>query len=236
MKTIRIRALGLSLCLLAAALCLPFPSLAADTTYHYGVPDTDDASLQLSPPAVFNKQGLNNFYAYYSMQNDSAGKVPQASLKECEYAVNRDSYFMKTMVPPKSVVDNYIDKIWPTLYPNENYQFWWKIDSYGVVAPAGNMVAVVGFKAPAAGTYVIDAQCYGGAKKDQGNISDKADGVSFAEMYKDTALWAQASGRDYKDASGAWKLPQQTLTMAQGELVWFASDPNKTFENDIGHI
>lgn len=228
-------ALGISVCLSGILLAVPMETAAADATYTFGIQDDSSVEATLNPPPLFNKQGLNNFYAYYSLDNNVGGKVKAASLKECEFSVNKNSYAMKTMVPGMDDVNNYLNTVWPQLYPGQNPQFWWKINNLGIVAPAGNMVAVVGFKAPVDGSYVIKAECYGGAKDDQGYVADKADGVSFAVMNKDVCLWSQPTGKTFKGADNSYKVPEKTLQMSKDEAVYFTVDPNKTFENDMGH-
>ncbi len=210
-------------------------SVNAATVYTFGVPDPDDLALTTNPPPALNTQGTNNFYFYYSLQHNVTGKATVSSFKECEYAVNRNSYGMKFFVPKLADVKNYTDVIWPTMNETGNPQFWWKLDKYGFTCPAGDMTNIVAFKAPAAGTYEIDARCYGGAKDDQGALSEKADGVSFAMNRGDTNLWSKNTGKTSTKVATANIVPKQTLTLAKDEMVSFTADPNNTFDNDLGH-
>lgn len=211
-----------------------FPASAA-ASWTFGVSDPDDASVTMNPPSTLNSQGINNFYFYYSKEYNVGGKVKSAALKESTYAVNKNSYGKRSFVPALDDVNNYINNIWPTLGENGNPQFWWRTDSLGYTCPAGNMTNVVAFRAPVAGAYEIDAKCFGGAKDDQGYISDKADGVSFAVNQGDKNLWSKNTGKTIKKASEAYAVPKQTVNLNANEMIYFVTDPNNTFQNDLGH-
>lgn len=219
--------------MIMSAMAGPAPVKAAGTnTYEFGVQNPDDVLWTLNPLPSFKEQGVNNFYAFYSLDNDVKGLVKASSLIECEYGVNQNSYAKRTMVPKTSDVQAYYD----TIPEDQNLQFWWKIDGAGYTCPAGDMSAVIGFKAPADGDYMFNAEIYGGAKDDQGFVSDKADGITFAALYKDKALASKDTGKSLITVDDPYLLLEnETITLKKGEYVYFAADPNASFDNDLAH-
>jgi|GEM_PF-5494406 len=228
----------LSLALLVAAVIVTYLPASADSVYVFGFADPNSVEAETSPRPAFNKQNVDNFYAFYSMEYNKGGIINTNTLKECIYTNYKNSYSMKFMQPANEDVDKYY-AWWPSKYPptaeNPNpTQFWWRIDKKGTVCPAGNMSAVVAFKAPADGTYIIDAQCDGGAKPD-GKDEPNSDGVSFAVLHGGKALWSYNSKKTFASVDKVNKVPQKTLTLKKNDFVYFVSDPNGFFEYDAAH-
>jgi len=202
----------------------------ADTVYTFGTVDGKG-----SPP-VFSKQGNGGFYAYYSKEYNKSAKVSEASLILCEYGKQNNSYGLSTLQPKQEDILNYVNNIWPTRYPEsaDKPQFWWQINAKGTMCPAGDMTAVVGFKAPADGTYVVNAQCDGGAKVD-GKDSSMSDGVSFNISFKGESLWSHNTGKNFIAVSSPQKAPEKTIQMKKDEVIYFMTDPNGHYAYDAAH-
>ncbi len=201
-------------------------------------------------------QGQNGWYYMWSPETNKAGAMDASKIKESVYSETGSGYFPdlaagKGWIADIYAVDGYTG--------GSSWKNWWLQSSAGTMNPsvvdAPYASTVLGWKAPAAGTYSFVVKYTAGGQTtlwEGVTYPSSGDGVTISAYAKTTKLYSKAttvgmvqgvdgggnpSGAPYQGASID---TDQTFTvsahLAIGEMAYFIVDPNTTGGEDIANL